>query len=244
MMATAIFSATQMSEIKDRVEEDGFALISNVVDDFAIASVLDEIQLIGADQAVRRKQNLPYGIRNFVNLIPSARRLANSEMILGIARCLAGERAQLVRSLFFDKNAEANWNVQWHQDLTIAVKARFPVEGFGPWSVKAGIPHVQPTDAVLEAMIALRIHLDQATEANGALKVYPASHRFGRLPADRIREFAKTPAVTCAAARGSILVMRPLLLHSSSAGPEPSHRRVIHLEFAGMGLPHGLEWNE
>ena len=78
MMATAIFSATQMGEIKDRVEEDGFALIPNVVDDFTIASVLDEIQLIGADQAVRRRQNLPYGIRNFVNLIP---RLADSQIV-------------------------------------------------------------------------------------------------------------------------------------------------------------------
>ena len=50
---------------------------------------------------------------------------------------------------------------------------------------------MQPTDAVLEGMIALRIHLDQATEANGALKVYPGSQRFGRLPPNRIRELAK-----------------------------------------------------
>jgi ectoine hydroxylase-related dioxygenase (phytanoyl-CoA dioxygenase family) len=244
MMATSIISATQMGEIKDRVQRDGFALVPNIVDDLTIASVLDDLQLIEANEAVRRKQNLSYGIRNFVNLIPSARRLANSETILSIARAFAGERAQLVRSLFFDKNAEANWKVQWHQDLTIAVKARIPIDGFGPWSVKAGIPHVQPPDVVLEGMIALRIHLDQATETNGALKVYPGSQHFGRLPPNRVREFAKTPPVTCTATRGSILAMRPLLLHSSSAGTEPTHRRVIHLEFAGVRLPQGLEWNE
>ena len=36
--------------------------------------------------------------------------------------------------------------------------------------------------------------------------------------------------------------MRPLLLHASSIAIVPSHRRVIHLEYASCQLLGGLEW--
>jgi hypothetical protein len=31
-------------------------------------------------------------------------------------------------------------------------------------------------------------------------------------------------------------------LHSSSASIQPFHRRVIHIEYAAIALPEGLEW--
>jgi signal transduction histidine kinase len=39
------------------------------------------------------------------------------------------------------------------------------------------------------------------------------------------------------------ILMRPLLLHRSSSTKAPSHRRVLHLDFATEELPGGLEWN-
>jgi hypothetical protein len=42
--------------------------------------------------------------------------------------------------------------------------------------------------------------------------------------------------------RGGALLMRPLLLHASSACVVPKPRRVIHLEFVAEHLPDGLEW--
>jgi ectoine hydroxylase-related dioxygenase (phytanoyl-CoA dioxygenase family) len=164
--------------------------------------------------------------------------------VVNIARAFVGDGAKLVRSLFFDKIAEANWKVAWHQDRTIAVRRRIEADGFGPWTIKAGVPHVQPPDSVLENMIALRIHLDDTNELNGALRVIAGSHRMGRLSQTLIQELKERPAAICVASRGSILVMRPLLLHSSSACSEPTHRRVIHFEFAGSGLPGGLDWSE
>jgi hypothetical protein len=41
--------------------------------------------------------------------------------------------------------------------------------------------------------------------------------------------------------RGSILLMRPLLLHSSSVGTAPKNRRIVQLEFSAENLPNGLE---
>jgi ectoine hydroxylase-related dioxygenase (phytanoyl-CoA dioxygenase family) len=135
--------------------------------------------------------------------------------------------------------------VPWHQDLTIAVRERREAAGFGPWSVKDGVVHVQPPDEVIARMLAVRIHLDDADAKNGALRVIPGSHREGRLSAEAIGLWTTTcEGVTIDAPAGSALLMRPHLLHASSAAERPSQRRVIHLEYAAERLPFGLEWNE
>jgi hypothetical protein len=41
-----------------------------------------------------------------------------------------------------------------------------------------------------------------------------------------------------------MMVMRPLLLHSSSRTTNQQKRRVIHLEFSNQQLPEGLQWAE
>jgi ectoine hydroxylase-related dioxygenase (phytanoyl-CoA dioxygenase family) len=148
-----------------------------------------------------------------------------------------------VRGILFDKLPEANWKVPWHQDLSIAVRGRVDVAGFGPWSVKAGVPHVQPPLPLLENMLALRLHLDDCDAANGPLRVIPRSHTGGRLSPTAIRAWrSQQAAVACLVPRGGALLMRPLLLHASSPALRPGHRRVIHLEFAAEGLPGGLQW--
>src|SRR5258708_10336185 len=68
--------------------------------------------------------------------------------IRSLVEPVLGQNAFAVRGLFFDKTQEANWKVPWHQDLTIVVKERLEVQGFGPWSIKEGVPHVQPPVAL------------------------------------------------------------------------------------------------
>jgi hypothetical protein len=46
-----------------------------------------------------------------------------------------------------------NWTLGWHQDRTIVVVKRRDVEGFGPWTVKAGMVHVEPSPALQASMI-------------------------------------------------------------------------------------------
>ena len=149
-----------------------------------------------------------------------------------------------VRGIFFNKNPRANWKVTWHQDCVIAVREKVDVEGWGPWSSKAGVIHVRPALAVLQQMLAIRIHLDDCVDDNGPLRVIPASHRFGILSDAEIQNRSKESAVACAAFRGDAILMRPLLLHSSLPAMKPSNRRVIHLEFAEHDLPSGAEWQD
>lgn len=148
-----------------------------------------------------------------------------------------------VRAILFDKSPDTNWLVTWHQDLTIAVREKREVSGFGPWSVKEGLPHVQPPAELLERMLTLRLHLDDADEENGALRVLPGSHVLGKLDAERIQSLrAEIPEHVCTVKAGDVLMMRPLLLHASGKSSSLRHRRILHIEFADFDLPDGLQW--
>ena len=150
-----------------------------------------------------------------------------------------------VRALYFDKSPGANWLVAWHQDLTLAVRTRVEVQGFGPWSIKDGVQHVQPPVGLLEQMLTVRLHLDDCDETNGALRVLPGTHRLGRLDAERIRELREEHSeVVCKVAAGGVLLMRPLLLHASARSQSTRHRRMLHIDYAGFGLPEPLGWYE
>lgn len=150
-----------------------------------------------------------------------------------------------VRGIYFDKRPETNWLVAWHQDLTLALKKQAEVPGFGPWSVKEDVPHVQPPMKLLEQMLTVRLHLDDTDSSNGALRVLSGTHRLGRLSAEAIQSCRVThEEVLCEAKAGDVLLMRPLLLHASSRSSSPRRRRVLHIEFAGFPLPAPLEWHE
>ena len=143
----------------------------------------------------------------------------------------------------FDKTEGANWKVPWHQDVTIAVCNKIEADGFGPWSTKAGVLHVQPPAEILERMISVRLHLDDCPAENGALRVLAGSHLDGKVSERMIQQVAERPdAVTCTMKRGGALIMRPLLIHASSASTIPGHRRVIHFDYAAAELPVGMGW--
>ena len=160
-----------------------------------------------------------------------------------LAADLSGRQARMVRILAFDKTPETNWGVPWHQDRTISVKQRVEMDGFGPWSVKAGVPHVAPPQTLLESMFSLRLHLDDSGPDNGPLKVIPGSHRLGRLPVRQVLDLgAREEPMSCLARAGDVLAMKALTVHASDPARVPTHRRVLHLDFSTTALPSPLEW--
>ncbi len=195
-------------------------------------------------RSIQRK-NQTYALRGVLATVPELQSSAFLSPLRDLATGLLGRPAFVVRSLLFDKSSAANWNIRWHQDCTIAVKEKHDVSGFGPWSVKAGVPHVRPSGEVLNSMVALRVHLDDCDATNGALRVLPTGHDAGILTADEIANLREhVTGHTCTCAVGDVLAMRPLLPHASSAATTPNHRRVIHLEFSCAPLPAPLEWYE
>jgi hypothetical protein len=211
----------------------GFSLISAVI---SSAERQNLVSLLGPVSGAGRRGLLA---------MPAIASLARSPKLLNLARPHLSSKAFPVRAIYFDKSPEANWLVSWHQDLTLALRNRAEAPGFGPWSIKDGIPHVQPPVELLQEMLTIRLHLDDADESNGALRVLPGSHLFGRLSSERILELRSQQLdFICRVAAGDALLMRPLLLHASSRSISTQHRRVLHIEYAAFTLPNNLQWNE
>jgi hypothetical protein len=225
-----------MTSLTGEIEKNGFSTIDRYINPDSIESLIVDITDLNLTPGRA-------GIRNLLELAPSIGALARSQEIRSIVEPILGDTARVVRGIFFDKQPSANWKVPWHQDRTIAVKNRLDVPDYHPWSLKAGIPHVQPPTAILDRMLTVRIHLDKTDESNGALKVIPGSHCHGKLTDLEIDLWKQTsPGISCNCEAGGILLMRPLLLHASSMAIAPNHRRIIHLEYASSQLPSGLEW--
>lgn len=123
------------------------------------------------------------------------------------------------------------------------MRARRDVSGYGIWSRKQGIEHVEPPFAVIERMATLRVHLDDVPAGNAPLLVAPGSHRLGRVPEGEIAdEVARCGTVVCLAARGDIWAYATAILHASAASSADGRRRVLQVDYAAEALPGGLEW--
>jgi hypothetical protein len=215
------------------VEQDGFAIVSGVLD---ATEQRELVAVLGPVCGAGRRGLLA---------LPAVSTLARSSRLLDVVRPHLASEPLPVRAIYFDKSVEANWLVSWHQDLTLALGARAKHPGFGPWSTKDGIPHVQAPVELLQQMLAVRLHLDDTNETNGALRVLPGSHRLGRLSAEQIQALrSEQPDFLCAVSAGDALLMRPLLLHASSRSTSGGHRRILHIEYAGFRLPSEFHWNE
>lgn len=232
-----------VNEFVERLALDGFAVIPHCFEIEEVQELAAALDHLDTANSIRRGNQI-YAIRNLLDVHPVVRELADSRKIRGLVEPVLGAHCFAVKATLFDKRAEANWKVPFHQDLSIAVQEKMDAEGFGPWSQKMGVPNVQPPVRILERMLALRVHLDDCDESKGPLRVIPGSHLHGRLSDAKITEWkAARPSVCCAVPQGGILIMRPLLLHASSPAINPARRRIIHLEFAGERLPDGLQWH-
>lgn len=228
------------------VETEGFCLIRSAVGLECIDRLNDCCANafrtdINADNA-RSSQGHIYAARNVIDFIPEVKTVWQKGSMAELLLELLGDDFGLVRALFFDKPPDRTWALPWHKDATIAVANNaMPSEHFSRPTLKAGVPHVIASDAVLRQMLTLRIHLDDVDESNGPLKVIPRSHWSKACVGD-----GPEYAVTIIAKAGDVLAMRPLIDHASGSSMEGTtrHRRILHLEFAGIQeLPDGYRWH-
>lgn len=152
--------------------------------------------------------------------------------------------AQPLRAILFDKSNRDNWVLGWHQDRTICVDKRIPdLEGFGPWTTKQGLTHVEPPFRIIDAMRTIRIHFDRVTNENAPLKVAVGSHRIGKIRADEVEAVAsKFECHKCLAERGDVWLYATPILHASDASISSAPRRVLQVDYSAEKLPSGLNW--
>lgn len=227
----------------DHLTENGFTILENVYTTKEIETILKTIDLTDSSDAVFRKSENLFAIRQFFKVVPTAIDWIFNDKLKSIVRDLFGDGYFVVKSIYFDKPEQSNWFVAYHQDLTISVDRKLSLEGFGPWTVKQDQFAVQPPIKILEKGFTIRIHLDDTDQYNGALNVIPKSHLKGIYRPETI-DWTTEEEIPCAVPAGGIMIMKPLLLHSSARTTNGKRRRVIHIEFSNQVLPDGLNWSE
>lgn len=219
----------------EQLNETGFGIAPAIYTPEEIAAILYTIE------SAHGKSELP-GERQFLQRTPGLQALLLNETLCNLLQEIAPHYF-IIKSIYFDKPPSSNWRVNWHQDLSIFVKEKTETWGFKNWTKKENEYGVQPPTEFLGNIITVRIHLDDADETNGALKVIPHSHSIGVMRAQTV-SFSDSDAVICNVLAGGVMLMKPLLFHSSSRSESERRRRVIHLELCSMELPEGLEWSQ
>lgn len=218
-------------DVAATLESDGFALLPTVLH-------ATEVERIDAAMAARAA----VGARELLSepwCATLARRLQADGRVAGAIP----PTHVPVQCTAFEKSVACNWLVPVHQDVAIPVAARVDDAGLRGWSNKGGTWFAQPPVAVLQQLVALRLHLDDCTLEDGPLHVVPGSHRDGRLDGDAaVARRDARGTVACPVPRGGAMLMRPLLLHASSKATGASRRRVLHFVFGPPRLPLGLAW--
>ena len=184
-----------------------------------------------------------FAIRNLFIQIPELADLIVTPEFKKLVKAYAGESHFITKAIYFSKPKEQNWFVSYHQDLSINLKDRNDGLVYKNWIQRDLGYSVNPDKHILERTITFRIHLDPCDETSGALKVLSGSHISGVRKVESIKKEDFTEEMCCANS-GDVLLMKPLLFHSSNRTVKPNRRRIIHIELCNQELKNNLEWLE
>lgn len=212
---------------------EGFLLLPTILSDLDCSGICDQLKSLSPKRAGSRRllaEGWCASLARQVRMHPAVVTLLPADAVA-------------FQCNLFDKSATRNWLVALHQDLSIPVLRRVDSEKCTGWSEKDGSVFTQPPTELLENLIAVRLHLDECDERSGPLRVVPRSHQHGRLNAARVNALRiENGEETVRASRGAALLMRPLLLHSSSKAISATSRRVLHFVFGPRDPGFGLDW--
>lgn len=224
--------------VKNKLEHRGFGILNNIYTKKEMRKMKSLL-----DQALNEGGKKVFAKRTLLEAVPGLEKILFNDNLIQIVHHIDPD-AFLSKSTYFDKPQQANWAVSWHQDQTIHVKKKAEVKGYKGWTSKDDIISVCPPEDVMQNTFAIRIHLDDTTEKNGALRVIAGTQN-KRLKDSEIQLIAaNSEAITCEVVAGGIHLLRPLILHASSKSKSQKRRRVIHLEFTSAKLPKELGWRE
>ncbi|MBS1509256.1 MAG: phytanoyl-CoA dioxygenase family protein [Bacteroidetes bacterium] len=228
--------------VKEELFSNGFATVHQIftVDELENIETCIANSSTVSRQTFRKSADL-FAIRQLLKEIPALQQKVFNDKMRQLITTVMGKEYFVSKSIYFDKPAASNWFVSYHQDLTISVDKKIETEHYGPWTKKQNQFSVQPPQHILEDNFTIRIHLDDTGFNNGALRVIPGSHQNGICRAENIN---RTSEKICDVPAGGVMIMKPLLFHSSAKTVNNKPRRVIHIEFSRKALAGELRWAE
>lgn len=229
--------------IQKDFNQKGFAIVPEIYNSAEIEKIIELIDSKDSTKNTFRRTEDLFAIRQFHKEIPEVLPFIFNENFRNLVTEIAKKDYFIVKSIYFDKPGKSNWFVSYHQDLTISVDNKLEIEGFQNWTTKQNQFAVQPTLDILENIITFRIHLDNTTHENGALRVIENSHSKGIYRPENINYDFEMETI-CEVGKGGVMLMKPLTLHASNRTKNEKRRRVIHIEMSNKNLPDGLNWSE
>ena len=219
---------------EERIRFEGAGIAENVLQPGEIEQIRNAL----AQEGVKRSRA---GIRHALQL-PTVGFIAHDGRLLTLARQILGPEALPFRATLFDKSPSSNWLVVWHQDTALPLRKKSVAAGWGPWSTKEGVIYAHAPAHALSNILALRLHLDDCTAENGPLRCLPMTHSLGVLSDDQIEGFVqRIEPVEFLVPAGSVLGMRPLVIHASSKSRSGMPRRILHIEYSAARGFDGME---
>ena len=233
----------EFNQNKIELEQEGFSITSEIYDENEVLEIIQTLESIeGNSQSIIKTKEL-FAIRQLMNVKPELWNILLNENLSELISEIGGTNYFLTKAIYFDKPKKSNWFVSYHQDLSINVTEKREINEYKNWTSKRNQIGVQPPIEILENIFTIRIHLDDTTKNNGALRVIPKSHLKGIIRTD-IGKYKTENEVLCELNKGECMLMKPLTLHASSRTVNENKRRVIHLEFSNMELKKPIKWKE
>ncbi|WP_347567266.1 WYL domain-containing protein [Olleya sp. YS] len=232
-------SDKNLKTIAKRLEYKGFGILNQIYTKRDIRKLKARVE----NYIKNNSNEQAFGMREVLKKMPELKDILFNKNFKKLIKTI-DKNVFLTKAIYFDKSPTDNWYVTWHQDVPINVLKKIDTKGFSSWTNKKGVISVCPPETISKNTFAMRIHLDDTTVKNGALKVIPGSHN-KRLNDQEIKLITSNsiPFVS-EVGSGGVQLLKPLLLHASSETTVQRRRRVLHLEFSSIELPNGLEYAE
>ena len=97
--------------MKSKLSQKGFEIIEAVYSEKEINEILQLLQ----SKEIEKK----FGVREFLVKHPAIKKKVFTNKLIRIIKDIAPTCNKSIKSIYFDKPPNANWIVNWHQDLTI-----------------------------------------------------------------------------------------------------------------------------
>lgn len=231
--------------LKYILDKQGYIILDNLYSPTEVQQIITCIEDTTQNQSSEGflKTNDLFAIRQLLKNIPHLKKVLLNKNLRSLLSNIYRAPYFLTKGIYFDKPPTSNWFVPYHQDISISVNQKTEVPNYKNWTQKKGQYGVQPPLKILENSTTIRIHLDDTTIENGALKVLPESHTKGIIRTDQ-KDWDTATEKVCDVKSGGVMLMKPLTLHASHRTKNEKRRRVIHLEFCDQKLESPLQWLE
>jgi len=218
-----------LTELSEQLHRIGASHVESALDGCQLCTLLSNIHQETAVGAVRGRSRSAYGARGLLVARPHLRLLFSELKLDRIAEDALGGAAFAIDAVFFDKRSDANWAVPAHQDVVVPVPFSADLAGVRNLRHRHGLTYGEPADHVLQELVALRVHFDDAGPENGGLSIVHGSHSLGRLSGAEILRIPSESYTRYDCRAGDVLLMRPLAVHRSGRAALPTHRRVLQV---------------